>query len=203
MSSSASRGRRTQAERIAATRTLLLDAAVRCINAEGAALLTTAQVAAEAGLTRGAVQHHFAHPHDLYLAVIERGWEGLVADLAGDTKAGAAEAGAAGAEQLMRAHVARMQGAYAKPEAVAALQLMIARQGDEKLIGQQSALLASSEQRLDEAWAAAFGVGTEIARHVLRDAILGDLARRVVASVPEEPGREDVLVVMGLALLSK
>src|SRR5271166_1525414 len=54
------RARRTQAERRAATRTALLDAAVGCLAEEGYAKTTTRRIAERAHVTPGALQHHFA-----------------------------------------------------------------------------------------------------------------------------------------------
>lgn len=54
------RTRRTQAERRAATRTALLDAAIDCLAEEGYAKTTTRRIAERAGVTPGALQHHFA-----------------------------------------------------------------------------------------------------------------------------------------------
>jgi AcrR family transcriptional regulator len=50
---------RTQAERSAATREALLDAALDCLVQNGYANTTTARVAERAGLSRGAHLHHF------------------------------------------------------------------------------------------------------------------------------------------------
>lgn len=57
--------RRTQAERRAATRTALLDAAVECLAEEGYANTTTRRIAERAGVTPGALQHHFASRAEL------------------------------------------------------------------------------------------------------------------------------------------
>jgi len=51
---------RTQAERRAATRFALLDATVDCLAEEGYAKTTTRRIAERAGVTPGALQHHFA-----------------------------------------------------------------------------------------------------------------------------------------------
>jgi AcrR family transcriptional regulator len=59
------RRRRTQAERRAATRTALLDAAIECLVAEGYANTTTRRIAERAGVTPGALQHHFASKAEL------------------------------------------------------------------------------------------------------------------------------------------
>ncbi len=52
--------RRTQAERRAATHTALLDAAIDCLVEYGYAKTTTRRIAERAGVTPGALQHHFA-----------------------------------------------------------------------------------------------------------------------------------------------
>src|SRR5271154_6643145 len=57
--------RRTQAERRAATRTALLDAAIDCLAEEGYVNTTTRRVAERAGVTPGALQHHFATKAEL------------------------------------------------------------------------------------------------------------------------------------------
>jgi AcrR family transcriptional regulator len=51
--------RQSQEERSAATRTRLLEAAIECVAELGAAATTTPDVAARAGLSRGAQQYHF------------------------------------------------------------------------------------------------------------------------------------------------
>lgn len=51
--------RRTQAERRAATRSALLDAAIACLVEEGYANLTTRNVAERAGVSQGTQMHHF------------------------------------------------------------------------------------------------------------------------------------------------
>ena len=59
------RERRTQAERRAATRTALLDAAIECLVEQGYARTTTRGIARRAGVTPGALQHHFASKAEL------------------------------------------------------------------------------------------------------------------------------------------
>jgi len=62
--------RRTQAERSAATRRKLESAAIDLICATGYFDLTLAKVADRAGVSRGAVQHHFGTRAELLLALI-------------------------------------------------------------------------------------------------------------------------------------
>jgi AcrR family transcriptional regulator len=57
--------RRTQAERRAATRAALLDATIACLVEDGYARTTTRRIAERAGLTLGAVHHHFGSKAEL------------------------------------------------------------------------------------------------------------------------------------------
>ena len=74
MSRSASptnRGRSTQAERSARSRSALLESAARGLSRYGYGNLVLEEVAREAGYTRGALYHQFRDKEDLALAVIE------------------------------------------------------------------------------------------------------------------------------------
>jgi AcrR family transcriptional regulator len=70
--------RRTQAERRARTRTALLAAAIETLVDAGYAGMTTRAVAERAGLSIGALQHHFKSKSDLVAAAMEH----LIAELA-------------------------------------------------------------------------------------------------------------------------
>src|SRR5260370_10073239 len=63
--------RRTRAERTAETRTRILKAASELIRRRGYARFRTADVAAEAGLSRGAQLHHFPTKDSLVVATLE------------------------------------------------------------------------------------------------------------------------------------
>lgn len=63
--------RRTQAERSTATRTALFDAAIACLYELGYGATSTVVVAARAGVSRGAMLHHFPSKADLMLATLE------------------------------------------------------------------------------------------------------------------------------------
>jgi AcrR family transcriptional regulator len=65
------RSRRTQEERSAETRRKLVEAAIRVSQESGYANLTISKVAQHAGLTNGAMQHHFSSRDDLVLAVLD------------------------------------------------------------------------------------------------------------------------------------
>jgi AcrR family transcriptional regulator len=64
--------RRTQAERSTATRGALVAAARRLFAERGYAAVGTPEVAAAAGVTRGALYHQFSDKADLFLAVYEQ-----------------------------------------------------------------------------------------------------------------------------------
>ncbi len=66
------RKRTTQAERNAATRAALVDAASRLFGEHGYQAVATGQIVAAAGVTRGALYHHFTDKSDLLGAVYER-----------------------------------------------------------------------------------------------------------------------------------
>ena len=69
------RRRRTQAERSASTRTVLLEAAIKCLFEHGYGATTTINVAEEAGLSRGAMLHQFPTKADLMTFVVEEVFE--------------------------------------------------------------------------------------------------------------------------------
>lgn len=65
MESVADPARRTQAQRRAETRVALLEATVDCLAEVGYAATTTRRIAERAGVTPGALQHHFASKAEL------------------------------------------------------------------------------------------------------------------------------------------
>jgi AcrR family transcriptional regulator len=70
--------RRTQRERSAGTTAALLDAARSLFAEEGFAGTSLETVAAEAGVTKGALYHHFSSKRELFRAVYAREQERLV-----------------------------------------------------------------------------------------------------------------------------
>lgn len=63
--------RRTQQERSAEARTRLLTAAIALICEIGYSRTTMAEIASRAGMTRGAIQHHFSSRDTLVLAILD------------------------------------------------------------------------------------------------------------------------------------
>ena len=72
MASTPDIGRRSQAQRSAATRDALLDATIACLVDDGYANTTTSRVAERAGVSRGAHLHHFQTRQALVAAAMER-----------------------------------------------------------------------------------------------------------------------------------
>ncbi len=66
------RKRRTQAERSAETRSLLLDTTIECLADVGYARTTSAEIATRAGLSRGAQLHHFGSKQQLVIAAMDQ-----------------------------------------------------------------------------------------------------------------------------------
>ena len=60
----------TQQERSTLAREKLIGAAISSICEKGFALTTMAEIATQAGMTRGAIQHHFESRNDLVLAIL-------------------------------------------------------------------------------------------------------------------------------------
>ena len=74
--------RRTQAERSEATRGALLTAARRLFTEKGYAATGRDEIAAAAGVTRGALYHHFAGKEAVFRAVVEQLEQEITTDVA-------------------------------------------------------------------------------------------------------------------------
>ena len=75
-------GRRTQAERTAVTRRKIMAAVVESISDVGFPRTTAAEIARRAGVTWGAVQHHFGGKDGILLAVLEDSFDRFASGLA-------------------------------------------------------------------------------------------------------------------------
>ncbi|MGA0607841.1 TetR/AcrR family transcriptional regulator [Phenylobacterium sp. VNQ135] len=64
-------GRRSNVERTATTRRKVLESTIACLYEHGYNATTTAMIAQHAGVSRGALMHHFPTKVDLVLALIE------------------------------------------------------------------------------------------------------------------------------------
>ena len=82
MASLAGGARRTQAQRTAETRARVMEAVVASIEERGYQRTTAAEIARRAGVTWGAVQHHFGDKEGILAAVLQESFHRLAAALA-------------------------------------------------------------------------------------------------------------------------
>jgi AcrR family transcriptional regulator len=105
--------KRTQAERSEATRDALIDAARSLFAERGYAGVGTEEIVRAAGVTRGALYHHFEGKRDLFEAVYER----VEIELAERIASGALAGGASEPLAAMRAGAEMFLQACTEPEA--------------------------------------------------------------------------------------
>jgi AcrR family transcriptional regulator len=111
-SDSAAPTRRTQAERSESTRSALIAAARSLFAERGYASVGTEEIVRAAGVTRGALYHHFEGKRELFEAVYEQ----IEVELAERIAAGALEANATSPLEAMRAGSEMFLAACAEPE---------------------------------------------------------------------------------------
>ena len=75
MAKATAKPRRTQKQRSDSTRYEIVMAAARCISRQGFKAATLASIAKEAGVTWGAIQHHFGTKEAILDAVLDAGFE--------------------------------------------------------------------------------------------------------------------------------
>jgi AcrR family transcriptional regulator len=122
------RTRRTQAERRAVTRKALLGATIEVLADVGYARLTTADVCARAGVTRGAQAHYFATKADLVVQALLHLTHEMVGDLL-TTRIAAT----AGVRVQYAALLDRLWEIFSGRQADAHLQLLVAARTDDEL----------------------------------------------------------------------
>ena len=105
--------RRTQSERSESTRGALISAARHLFATRGYAGVGTEEIVRAAGVTRGALYHHFPGKQDLFEAVYEQ----IEAELAQRIAAGALAANAESPLEAMRAGADMFLQACTEPEA--------------------------------------------------------------------------------------
>ena len=120
-------GREPQQDRSRVTRRKLLEAALESLGEVGYAATTVAVVAARAGVSRGAAQHHFPTRADLFAAAVEHMTEVRLAEIR--SQAAALPVGAGRTEAI----VAMLAEVYSGPLFRAALHLWVAASTEEPL----------------------------------------------------------------------
>ncbi len=163
--------RRTQEERSAATRRRLIDAAVECLSDLGYLEATVEVVAERAGVSRGAVQHHFGSRNDLLIAVVHdfglalAGLNTIASDLT--------------VVERVNVAIDRSWELLRSPHFIAVVQIWLATRHIPKIIEITSKKIALYERELDREWQGLFSElptpPTKIAvvRHIVLAALRG------------------------------
>ncbi len=157
------RGRRSQAERTAATRARLIGAAVASIADVGFPRTTASEIAQRAGVTWGAVQHHFGGKDGILVAVLEDSFARFAARLESIPR------DEPSLEKRAARFVERAWEHFASPHYRSTFEILLGHLPREE--GQQA---PSLQARLFEAWEGIFA-------RLFADARLGRRRRRVLA----------------------
>jgi AcrR family transcriptional regulator len=119
--------RRTQAERRASTRAALLQATIECLIELGYAGTTTNEVQLRAGVSRGALTHHFASKSDLLLAAMDYLYDDFSASILD------AAATLPSGEERIRPAIGMLWARFNGPLFLAAMELWVAARTDLEL----------------------------------------------------------------------
>ena len=175
--------RRTQAERSAETRRILLETAIRCLHQKGYAATTTLLVAEEAGLSRGAMLHQFPTRVDLMMFVVQSVF---------DEEIGIYDAQLSAIQDPKERLYAFPEIAWrvlSRPSGVAVLEVLQGSRSDPDLAARLAPLQAQIEQNALELLGHWFGETTPGAKAAMRLvvwAIRGLSIAQVLAPDPEE-----------------
>jgi AcrR family transcriptional regulator len=142
-----------QAQKSAATRNLIVEAAARCIIEAGYARTTTIAIAEKAGLSRGAMLHHFPAKLDVVRATIEFLFRSRLASFRR-----ALARGARPDEDRVRVFVAGCWAEASQPALLATSELALAARSERGL----AAAVAPAQVAYAREW-------RDLARVVLRD----------------------------------
>ncbi|MBR9840610.1 MAG: TetR/AcrR family transcriptional regulator [Rhodobacteraceae bacterium] len=143
--------RRTQDQRSAETRKLLLAATVRSLMEVGYANTSTAGIAKRAGVSRGAQTHHYPGKMDLIVAATEEMFENFAAGLealSADLRSGVLTYD--GFFDALWTEVLKGDWFYSS------LEIIVAARGDEELRGRLAPLILTLHERLEATWAQSF-----------------------------------------------
>lgn len=175
--------RRTQAERSAETRRILLETTIRCLHQRGYSATTTLLVAEEAGLSRGAMLHQFPTRVDLMMFVVQSVYDDEVAIY--DARLSAI----ADQKERLYAFPEIVWEVLSRPSGVAVLEVLQGSRSDPDLATRLAPLQAQIEQNalaLLGRWFGDTGSGGKAAMRLVVWAIRGLSIAQVLAPDPEE-----------------
>ena len=144
------RERRTQEERSATTRRELVRAAADSIAAVGLNQSAITVIASKAGVTSGAVQHHFASRDELLLAVVEEFGKALADDPS------AHETDDESVRLRVRRIVQRYWSLFGSRQFVAVMKIWLGTQVDTPLYREITGQMRWFEKRFDREWVELF-----------------------------------------------
>ncbi len=181
--------RRTQDERRASTRAALLTGAISVVVETGPNTSVT-EIAGRAGVSKGALQHHFDSKNDLMVAVVAMGWDDLIelsSSLPGESTSPA---------DRVAALVSAMWESYQRPSCRAAFMISSDPNLDRDLRVRLAPSFDDARDRLDLMWRDALAnldVSDECVAHARRFArshLLGMLVQRQLPSDEPDPTDE-------------
>lgn len=178
--------RRTQAERTEATRARLSAAAFDVVARSGLTALRLRAVAEEAGVSQGALLHHFPDKNAIVIAAIEEALGRAAADSASHLEARAQDR-----ESILRAMLEEMRGFFFSDRFWVAMGITMEASRDPELHPEIAARVARLRKPIYEDWAARLvvaGWSPEDAERIVRSAaaiVSGAAVRRFWAE-PDE-----------------
>ena len=193
--------RRTQEERSTTTRRRLIDAAVKCLSECGYVEATVEVIAGRAGVSRGAVQHHFGSRNDLLLAVVDDFGRALVEPEEISQKLSVAE--------RVDAAIDRTWQLVRSPHFIAVVEIWLATRNVPEVVRVTSKKITAFERALDQRWQELFSDikapadKIAVTRHIvlaaLRGLALRTLYRKGRASWTEEIAALKKMVITALS----
>ncbi len=180
--------RRTQEERSSTTKRNLLDATVECIAARGFAGTTIPLIANYAGVTTGAVQHHFGSREKLLIAVVEdfsvKLWTGTGSDIC---QSPVSERVATACRELWEM--------FGSKHFLSVLEILLGFRSEPKVFSILLRKMQKIEADLDSRWIALFadcGSKDSLAalRHVMQGTLRGLAIRRIYRKEPTTWSKE-------------
>jgi len=152
--------RRTQAERTAETTAKLLDATAACLIERGYAGTSTPEICRRAGVSRGALLHHFPTRDDLVAAAVAH-----IVDLRVDEFRAAMATVAPEVDLVARLETAIdvLWGIFQGDTVTAWIELIVASRTDPDLRAHVRSVEARLDRRVKEAWAELFTAADDVA----------------------------------------
>lgn len=189
--------RRTQEERSATTRRRLIDATVECLSELGYLESTVEVVAKRAGVSRGAVQHHFGSRNDLLVAVVD------------DFGAALAEPSDINRNLSVPARVdaaiERTWELVRRPHFIAVVQVWLATRNTPEVVEKTGKKIAQFERELDAQWQDLFSdlkappEQIAVTRHIVLAALRG-LALRTLYRKGRATWTKEIAALKKMAL---